>query len=110
MKCFCDGLWHSTSSHIITQGWVYNDGTLTKPGEAADAKKTGDGLSSANTVIEQLTQDVEGLRQQVAEYNQQLEQYKQQQSQTITGITNAITAIGGDVTGTQEDKTWLITS
>ena len=86
------------------------DDTLTKPGEAADAKKTGDGLSSVNTVIEQLTQDVEGLRQQVAEYSQQLEQYKTQQSQTITGITNAITAIGGDVTGTQEDKTWLITS
>ena len=86
------------------------DDTLTKPGEAADAKKTGDGLSSVNTVIEQLTQDVYVLRQQVAEYNQQLEQYKTQQSQTIIGITNAITAIGGDVTGTQEDKTWLITS
>ena len=86
------------------------DDTLTKPGEAADAKKTGDGLSSVNTVIEQLTQDVEVLRQQVAEYKQQLEQYKTQQSQTIIGITNAITAIGGDVTGTQEDKTWLITS
>ena len=46
----------------------------------------------------------------LAEYCQQLEQYKQQQSQTITGITNAITSIGGDVTGTQEDKTWIITS
>ena len=55
------------------------------------------------SVIEQLTR-------QVTEYGQQLEQYKKQQSQTITGITNAITAIGGDVTGTQEDKTWLITS
>ena len=38
------------------------------------------------------------------------EQYKQQQAATIIGITNAITAISGDVTGTQEDKTWLITS
>ena len=47
---------------------------------------------------------------QVTEYGQQLEQYKQQQAATITGITNAITSIGGDVTGTQEDKIWLITS
>lgn len=86
------------------------DDTLTKPGEAADAKKTGDGLSSINIIIEQLTQKLEELTQQVTEYSQQLEQYKQQQAITITGITNAITAIGGDVTGTQEDKTWLITS
>ena len=86
------------------------DDTLTKPGEAADAKKTGDGLSSVNIVIEQLTKKLEELAQQVTEYSQQLEQYKQQQAITITGITNAITAIGGDVTGTQEDKTWLITS
>lgn len=86
------------------------DDTLTKPGEAADAKKTGDGLSSVNIVIEQLTKKLEELTRQVTEYSQQLEQYKQQQAITITGITNAITAIGGDVTGTQEDKTWLITS
>lgn len=86
------------------------DDTLTNPGEAADAKKTGDGLSSVNIVIEQLTKKLEELTKQVTEYSQQLEQYKQQQAITITGITNAITAIGGDVTGTQEDKTWLITS
>lgn len=86
------------------------DDTLTKPGEAADAKKTGDGLSSVKIVIEQLTKKLEELTRQVTEYSQQLEQYKQQQAITITGITNAITAIGGDVTGTQEDKTWLITS
>ena len=62
------------------------------------------------SVVEQLTKKLEELTRQVTEYGRQLEQYKQQQSQTITGITNAITAIGGDVTGTQEDKTWLITS
>ena len=62
------------------------------------------------SVVEQLTKKLAELTRQVEEYGQQLEQYKQQQSQTITGITNAITAIGGDVTGTQEDKTWLITS
>ena len=50
------------------------------------------------------------LARQVEEYGKQLDQYKQQQAATITGITNAITSIGGDVTGTQEDKTWLITS
>ena len=86
------------------------DDTLTKPGEAADAKKTGDGLSSVSTDIGQLTKRLAELTRQVTEYGKQLEQYKQQQAETITGITNAITAIGGDVTGTQEDKTWLITS
>lgn len=50
------------------------------------------------------------LARQVEEYGQQIEHYKKQQATTITGITNAITSIGGDVTGTQEDNTWIITS
>ena len=62
------------------------------------------------SVVEQLTKKLEELTQQVTEYGQQLEQYKQQQSQTITGITNEIASVSGDVTGTKENKTWLITS